>query len=504
MGVVIFILHYPKKDNIWDIEDYTKINHRIAKGMNEMCDTWVALGDITLSQNVIFGKNSDRPIFDCQPLVFSPRKKWPGNSHIQTEYVELPQAEVTYAHLGSRPYWCWGYEEGINEYSVVIGNEAIFTKTFRDAAEGLNKGRQPELGLLGMDLIRLALERSQSARQAVEVMGELIEHYGQFGSGVPTKSHREGGYDNSFIIADLHEAWVLEAVGKRWAARCISHGYTSISNQPSIRDQWDLASRDLRAFAQEQGWWSDDEQTPFDFARAYIDERVPRQVSHIRATRSGQLLAEKAGQITPGWMRRIARDHYENTFLRGPYFDAADPDLLTLCMHVSPADFTWGNTASSCVAVLPKSHLELPVFWWTPGPPCNGCYMPFFPHGSWLPEIVSHAGTFGDKVVAPPQAEPDTFSPDSYWWLFRRLMDNVKGDPIHSLPGCYPARNRKVRTAFDRLEQEFEAEVPDIVRKAIKIRETDDEAAAHILDEFSQRCVDKVVAAIHELLAEFA
>ena len=98
--------------------------------------------------------------------------------------------------------------------------------------------------------------------------------------------------------------------------------------------------------------------------------------------------------------------------MQGPYFDAADPDLLTLCMHVSPADFTWGNTASSCVAVLPKSRAELPVFWWTPGPPCNGCYVPFFPHGSRLPEMVSNAGTFGNKVVAPPQAEPDTFSPD--------------------------------------------------------------------------------------------
>ena len=159
-----------------------------------MCDTWVALSDVTLSQNVIFGKNSDRPIFDCQPLVFSPRKAWPANSHIQTEYIELPQADVTYAHLGSCPYWCWGYEEGINEYGVVIGNEAIFTKTFRDAAEALNKGRQPELGLLGMDLIRLALERSQTARQAVELMGELIEHFGfatlvSVDNGEPSVTH---------------------------------------------------------------------------------------------------------------------------------------------------------------------------------------------------------------------------------------------------------------------------------------------------------------------------
>jgi secernin len=119
-----------------------------------------------------------------------------------------------------------------------------------------------------------------------------------------------------------------------------------------------------------------------------------------------------------------------------------------------------------------------------------------------LPEIVSKVGTFGDKVMAPPEAEPDTFSPDSYWWLFRRLMDSVKGDPIYSLPGCYPERNRKVRIMFDRLEGEFEAEVPDVMRKAIETRETDPEAAAHILDAFSERCVNKAVAAVRELLAE--
>jgi secernin len=105
-------------------------------------------------------------------------------------------------------------------------------------------------------------------------------------------------------------------------------------------------------------------------------------------------------------------------------------------------------------------------------------------------------------MVAPPQAEPDTFSPDSYWWLFRRLMDNVKGDPVNSLPGRYPIRNRRVRMAFDLLEQEFEAEVPDVMRRAIETRESDHEAAAHILDEFSERCVDKVVATTRELLTE--
>ena len=171
---------------------------------------------------------------------------------------------------------------------------------------------------------------------AVELIGRLVEQYGQFGSGVPTRDHTQGGYDNSFLIADQNEAWVLEAVGTRWAARRVSHTHASISNQPSIRTAWDRGSSDLAAHAAEQGWWPEDRQGSFDFARAYIDPDVARQLSHIRAMRSGQLLAEQNGRVTVEWMMRIARDHYEDTFLHGPYFDAADPDFLSLCMHVSP------------------------------------------------------------------------------------------------------------------------------------------------------------------------
>ena len=468
-----------------------------------MCDTWIALRGATSTKQIIFGKNSDRPIFDCQPLVHYPRKEWARESRIQLEYVELPQVEMTYATLGSSPYWCWGYEEGINEYGVVIGNEAIFTKTFRAAAESWRQGHGPGLGLLGMDLVRLALERCWSAGQAVELIGHLVEQYGQFGSGVPVQDHVQGGYDNSFIIADPTEAWVLEAVGTRWAAKRVSHTHASISNQPSIRIAWDRGSSDLAAYAAEQGWWPPDRQASFDFARAYIDPIVARQLSHIRAMRSGQLLAEQDGRVTVEWMMRIARDHYEDTFLGGPYFDAADPDFLSLCMHISPAQFTWGNTASSCVAALPISREQLPIFWWTPCPPCNGCYVPFFVHGSVLPEIVSRAGTFGKRVVPPDQAREDEFSPDSYWWLFRRLMDAVKGDPVRSLPDHYTSRNRMVRERFDALEQAFMAQVPAVVQQAAALIETNRSAAADILDAFTSRCLQTTLTALKDLLRTF-
>jgi secernin len=456
------------------------------------------MSDVTLASQVILAKNSDRPIFDCQPLVFYPRTERPASQTIRLEYVKLPQVDVAYATLGSSPYWCWGYEEGINEHRVAIGNEAIYTKTFRELAQAYRSGAQPEFGLLGMDLIRLALERSQSAAQAVEVIGALVERYGQFGSGVPTRGHVEGGYDNSFLIADPSEAWVLEALGRRWVARRVTTGSAAISNQLSIRTSWDAGSADLIDFAQHKEWWPAEAPRPFDVAHAYIDETVPRQLSHIRAMRSQQLLGERSGRITPQWMMRIARDHYEDTFLQGPYFDAADPDFLSLCMHVSPAGFTWGNSVTSCVAQLPQASDEPPVFWWTPGPPCNGCYVPFFVHGSQLPAIVSQAGALGKRVVAPHSVDADSFAPQSYWWLFRQLNDLVKGHPVKALPGAYLARNQLVRARFDPLEQAFAAELPEVLGSYTGSGDP------NILDDFMARCVERVVSTLHGMLNEIA
>lgn len=470
-----------------------------------MCDTWVAMRDATASGQVIFAKNSDRPIFDCQPLLLRPRQHFPAGSSITTEYLKLPQAEVTYAHLGSSPYWCWGYEEGINEWGLVIGNEAIFTKESRAAAQAFRQGHPSDCGLLGMDLIRLSLERCTNARLAVELMGKLVEEYGQFGSGVPGQPHDAGSYDNAYILADPNEAWVFEAVGRRWAARQVTHGCDSISNEPGIRGAWDLGSSDLVEHARARGYWKNSAGVPFDFAAAYIDDQSARQVSHIRAMRSRSLLAERAGQVDAAWMKRIARDHYEDTFLGGPYFDAANPDFLSLCMHVSPANFTWGNTASSCVAVLPQESAdlpvgELPVFWWTPGPPCNGCYVPFFPHSSRLPEVVSRAGRLGKSVMPADQAAEDQFDPGSYWWLVRELNDRVKGGAVESLPGRYAEYHPRVRERFDALEQDFAARLPEVVLRA---RATEDPAGmAGILDAFSADCVRRVMEAISVLMEE--
>ena len=469
------------------------------------CDNFVVLSDASLTGTVMLGKNSDRPVYDSQPLVNTTRCKHPAGEKLQLAYVSIPEAEETYATIGSAPYWCWGYEEGMNEHGVAIGNEAIFTKDLAADIAAQRGGKGPEKGLLGMELLRLGLERGKTARESMQVMTSLLEEYGQWGSAVPMASHAEGAYNNSYIIADPREAWVLETVGKRWVARCFLQGTAAISNQPSIRESWDLASGDLIDYAISQGWWPEEERKRFDFAFAYTDFQRPLQVSQIRVQRSRELLKKTAGNsrgIDVAWMKRILRDHYEDTFLEGPYFNAALPDFLTLCMHSSPACFTWGNTASSAIFVLPQNENHLPMLWWNPVTPCTGLYVPIFMGGSELPALLSKAGTAGRAITPPPEAKQDDYQIGSYWWLFRDLLDRIKGDE-HGRG--FLTRQKVARETFDGLERTWDARAAKAEAEAVTLRKQGQmEKAANVLAALTAACIEEAIAAVEQVEARLA
>lgn len=182
-----------------------------------VCDTLVSLTD----HGVLFAKNSDREPNEAQVVRWYPALVHEPGSRVQCTWIDVPQVERTYATVLSQPWWMWGAEMGANEHGVVIGNEAVYTT-------------EPygEPALLGMDMLRLALERSTSAEQAAGVMVELLERYGQ---GGPCSYVREGfTYHNGFLIADRDGAIVLETAGRHWATERVTGRGRSISNGLTI------------------------------------------------------------------------------------------------------------------------------------------------------------------------------------------------------------------------------------------------------------------------------
>ena len=85
-----------------------------------------------------------------------------------------------------------------------------------------------------MNLVSLGLERGRTAREALEAMTPLIEKYGQWGSGIAGYTDSDGSFDNSYIIGDGTEAWILEAAGHQWVAKRVTKGVANIGNYPGI------------------------------------------------------------------------------------------------------------------------------------------------------------------------------------------------------------------------------------------------------------------------------
>ena len=178
-----------------------------------MCDT---LG-VLCGSYALFGKNSDRSPNEAQVTEYYPARVYDGGE-LACTYRLIPQAKETLAVLLSRPVWMWGAEIGVNEAGVAIGNEAVFTK-----------GKYGAPSLTGMDLLRLALERADSAERAVNVIIELLELYGQGGNcGFDHTFY----YDNSFLIMDKDKLFVLETCRKNWVVK--RYPRASISNRLSI------------------------------------------------------------------------------------------------------------------------------------------------------------------------------------------------------------------------------------------------------------------------------
>jgi secernin len=336
----------------------------------------------------------------------------------------------------------------MNEAGVCGGNTAVFTRAFHLPA---NRERY---GLTGMELLRLGLERGRSARDVVEAIAALLETWGQWAPAVVGKSADDACYENAFLVADTAEAWILETTGRRWAAQRLSAGTHALSNELSIRSEWTRTADDLDAWTEDHGWWRPQD-GPLDFALACSDhEHYARQVSHIRWSRARALLSAARGSVDVEYMMDCLRDHYEDTFLSGPQFDPALPDFLTLCMHDSPAHFTWGNTATSMVIELDPDAPGDSTMWCGYQPPCSSVYFSCSLSGG-VPAMVSTPGTAGLGSGSPIDAPADTYRPGSLWWRLFRILEAVNVEP---------PRRAVLRTRFDALESESRIRVRAIER----------------------------------------
>jgi len=323
-----------------------------------MCDTIV----VVTPDRVLFAKNSDRDANEAQFPQWIPAFDHDPGSTVQCTYLEIPQVAHTHAVLISRPFWMWGAEIGSNQHGVTIGNEAVFTD-------------QPyaDTGLTGMDLLRLGLERSATADQAVDVIVGLLMRHGQGGGcGYDDRSFT---YHNSFIIADRGGAIILETAGSKWATERVTSGVRTISNGLTIA--------------------------------GFADEHRDRLRSKVSAcdVRTTITAGSAAGATGPADLMAVLRSHGPDEW---PKYRSINGTLSMPCMHGG------GLVASSSSTAGWVSDVGAGAHWITAT--SAQCLSLFKPVRVGEPVDIGRI----------PDATPDS---ESLWWRHERLARAVMKDP---------------------------------------------------------------------------
>lgn len=343
-----------------------------------MCDTVAAKAN---DGSWWLAKNSDREPSEAQLVEHLPRARRGGR--VRCTHLEIDDVSETLEVVISRPFWMWGAEMGVNERGVAIGNEAVFTRL-----------PLAKVGLTGMDLLRLALERAASAREAVEVISTLLKAHGQ--GGRMGYRHRGFSYASSFLIADRSEAWVLETAGSVWAA-ARAPAVRSISNGLTLGAELDLVDDEAVAVARQRGWCT--ARADFDFTRSFSDRWMARLAgAGARRACTATSATRAGGVLSLELMAEALRDHGDAGPIEGLVMQAP-------CAHAAPwPTRTAGQTTASMVV-----HLgEAPRVWATgTSSPCLSLFKP-----------VPFGGGDAFDAGPAPRGRPD---PESLWWRHERL-----------------------------------------------------------------------------------
>lgn len=384
---------------------------------------------------------------------------------------EIPEVAHTYNVVGN-----------INEHQVAIG----------ESTWGGRKELQDTTGQSIIDygsLIQIALERSKTAREAIDVMTSLVEKYGYASSG------------ESFSIADKNELWVLELIGKGaekgavWiAVRIPDDAISGHANEPRIRqvnlkDKENVRySKDMISFARKRGWFNGKD-ADFSFADTYgehnpdtrrgCDARVwsyfrrfSKDAEKYYAWCSGESNEPMPLYIIPdrkvslAEMQERMRDHFEGTPFDMHNDIGAGPNHVPYRWR--PMDYEVNGkhyvheraiaTQQTGWSFVTQSRADLPdpvggVIWFGTDDTNTCVYMPFYCSMTEVPLEIRHGN--GDM---------NTFSDTSNFW-----MNNWVANQAYNRYDLMIGDIRKVQS---RLENKYISSRPEREKYLTQLAET--------------------------------
>ena len=398
----------------------------------------------------------------------------------------------------------------------VIGNINEFQVSIAETTYGGREEMEDSTGILDYgSLIYLALQRSKTAREAIQVMTTLAQTYG----------YNSGG--ETFTICDPNEAWIMEMMGKGpgskdvvWVALRVpddaicAHANQSRITKFNMNDKANvLYSKDVVSFARSKGWftgkdkdfsWRDTYAKPTFGGRRFCDARVWSFFNHFANDFDKYLPwalgKDKDAEDMPLWIvpnKKVSvqdvmacmRDHYENTPLAldsssvgsGVWEMPYRPTPLRFKVdgknYFNERPVSTQQTAFSYVAQL-RSWLPREVggvLWFGNDDGNMVAYTPIYCGNTTQPECYN-----------TPGADAVTFSDKNAFWVCNWVSNMV-----------YPRYNQMFPTlkeVRDSLENSYFANQLTIEKQAVALYNTDKAKAISLLNQYSN---DKAQQMLH-------
>jgi dipeptidase len=410
----------------------------------------------------------------------------------------IPQVPRTYKVIGN-----------MNEHQVAIG-ETTFT--------GRSELHDPNGFIDYGAMMYIALQRSRSAREAIQVMTGLVEEFGYNSTG------------ESFSIADKHEAWIMEFIGKGkhgdgavWVAARVPDGYIAAhANQARIRkvdwndtENW-MWSDDVVDFAREMGWFSGTKEE-FSFVDAYapvtptslllcegrvwsiFNRAAPSKefsADYWRCVEGAEpypLFVKPDQPVTVQAMIGLVRDHFHGTpfytgegFGAGPFGNPYRWRPLFFEVEGSDMSYAFERTISqpqTGFSFISQSRDWLPdaiggIFWYGVDDTYSNAYMPLY-MGMNRPPKSLITGNIVD------------FDWDSAFWVFSHVANYAYG--------LYSYMIQDIKKVQREVEDRAHAMTKAIDIAALELAQADEQMMAEYLTDFSVNNAEYTVQRWREL-----
>ncbi len=438
------------------------------------CTSIIIGKDRSVTGTVMLGHNEDLGKNSAHHLVVRPAVTYrDGDCYETISGAKLPQPPETCRYIASKIFdknhYPGDITSGVNEHRVAVVNNMSWS---RDVPKE-TAWEKIEGGVIWTEFTQMALERAKTAREAVLIIGDLVER---------CKLSMDPG--TMFAVVDPGEGWWVEvARGGQWIAvrvpddaaqaraNCFRIGAVDLDDGANV-----LHSKTIIEYAVKAGWFEPGVQK-FDFARVYGDgENNVDPYNTVRHEMIESMLGE-ADNVSVAEMMAVLRttyedtEHYKEDKVTGSPFKTGVRTVARL------------STEISAVVEFKK---DLPaqlgtVMWWNMGTPNTGCYIPWY------------LGTL--RFPEPFQTGTENFSDNSAYWIFFELTRLAHAHYRRVMPGI-----TRTWSAFENHEMTMQEAVEREV--LVLYREKGPEAAMEFVTWYSSALASRSLDVARKLIRD--